>query len=222
MVSSRKAGFLGVATCVVFWLALLILGSLRPAYSQSINDISELGAIGTPNATLWNIVAFIVPGLCLAVVGRVIADSVKTSRARLGRLATWLLPLFGIGVAGQGLFPALMVNGVPVLTSWHTRTHLITSLISGLAWVVSVLLLISPMKRKSDWGRWYLINIVAVLLVIAGSFGRGGGLPDGLVQRIVDAIVFGWFFLMSIKLIRTGGSDLPPSSAHGIIRYRTP
>ena len=205
MVNSRNAGFLGGATCVVFWLALLILGSLRPAYSQSINDISELGAIGTPNAMLWNIVGFIIPGMCLAVVGRAIANSANTSRTRSAKLATWFLPVFGIGLAGQGLFPALMVNGVPVITSWHTRTHLIISIISGIAWVVGLLLLIRPMRRNSEWGRWYLINIAAVLLVIAGAFGRGGGLPDGLVQRIVDAIVFAWFVLMSIKLIQVGG-----------------
>jgi len=205
MINSRNAGFVGVGACVLFWLALVILGSLRPSYSQSINDISELRAIGTPNATPWNIVGFIIPGLCLAVVGRTIADSANAIRTKLRGLATWLLPLFGVGVAGQGVFPALLVNGVPVITSWHTRAHLIVSLISGIAWIVGVLLLISPMKRNSEWHRWYLLNIVAVLLVIVGSFGRGGGLPDGVVQRVVDAIVFAWFVLMSIKLIQVGG-----------------
>jgi hypothetical membrane protein len=205
MVNSRNAGFLGIGACVVFWLALFILGSLRPSYSQSTNNISELGAIGTPNATLWNIVGFIIPGLCLAIAGRTIADSANANRSRIAGLAAWLLPLFAVGVAGQGLFPALMVDGVPVITSWHTKAHLITSLISGLAWVLGVLLLIRPMKRKSEWGHWYLVNIIAVLLAIVGSFGRGGGLPDGLVQRVVDAIVFAWYVLTSIKLIQVGG-----------------
>jgi len=95
-----------------------------------------------------------------------------------------------------------MVNGVLVITSWHTRTHLIVSLISGFAWLIGVLLLIAPTRRNPEWGRWYLINIAAVLFAILGAFGRGGGLPDGLVQRVVDAIVFAWFVVMSIKLIR--------------------
>jgi hypothetical membrane protein len=202
MVNNRGAGILGIAGVVVFWVGMIILGSLRDSYSQSVNDISELGALGTPNATVWNVLGFIIPGFCLAVVGRAIADAINTNRARSGQVAAWLLPLFGLGVAGQGLFPALMVNGVPVITSWHTRTHLIVSLISGIAWLMGVLFLIAPMKRNSEWNRWYLINIAAVLLVIVGSFGRGGGLPDGLVQRVVDAIVFAWFVLMSIKLIQ--------------------
>ena len=101
-----------------------------------------------------------------------------------------------------------MVNGVPVITSWRTRTHLIISLISGFAWLIGVLLLIAPMRRNPEWSRWYLINIAAVLLAIVGSFGRGGGLPDGLVQRVVDAIVFAWFVVVSIKLIQVSGKSV--------------
>jgi hypothetical membrane protein len=202
MVNTRGAAILGIAGCFLFWVGMIILGSLRESYFQSVNDISELGAIGTPNAAVWNVVGFIVPGLFLIVVSRAIVDAIDAKRARSGRFAAWLLPLFGLGVAGQGLFPALMANGVPVIASWHTRTHLIVSLISGIAWLVSVLFLIVPMKRNSKWGRWYLINIAAVLLVIVGSLGRGGGMPDGLVQRAVDAVVFAWFVLMSIKLIQ--------------------
>ena len=207
MVKNRRAGILGIAGCVVFWAAMIIFGSLRPSYSQSLNDISELGAIGTPNAAAWNVVGFIIPGLCLAIAGMGVADAIGVKRTRSGRIAAWLLPLFGLGVAGQGLFPALMVNGAPVITSWHTRTHLIISLLSGLAWLAGTLFLIGPMMRNPKWNRWYLINIAAVLLVIIGSFGRGGSIPDGLIQRVVDGIVFAWFILVSIQLIRPRGTS---------------
>lgn len=206
MLNRRNAGILGVAACVVFWVALLILGALRPSYSQVANDISELGALGTRNAVVWNIVGFIVPGLCLALTSWRLTVVIDEERTRAGRLATWLLPLFGLGLAGQGFFPALMANGVPVITSWHTRVHAIVSIVSGIAWVAGVLLLVNPMKRSSQWRNWYPINIAAVVLVIFGSFARGEGLPDGLVQRIVDAIVLAWFVVMSVKLIRLGSA----------------
>jgi hypothetical membrane protein len=206
--NSRIAGFLGIAGCGIFWVGMLILGSLRESYSQAVNDISELGAIGTPNGVVWNVMGFIVPGLCLAIVGRAIVDMIDTKRGRSGRVAAWLLPLFGLGVAGQGLFPALMENGVPVITSWHTRTHLIISLISGFGWLIGVLLLIPAMRRNPEWDRWYLINIAAILLALIGSLGRGGGLPDGLVQRVVDAIVLAWFVAVSIKLTQASGRSV--------------
>jgi len=204
MANQRWAGILGIAGCAIFWVALIILGSLRASYSQSVNDISELGAIGTPNAAVWNVVGFIVPGLCLAVVGKAIVDTIDVHRSRWGRAATWLLPLFGLGVAGQGLFPAVMVDGAPVITSWHTRAHLIVSILSGIAWLFAVVLLIVPMRRRAEWRRWYPINVAAVLLVLVVSSGRGGALPDGVVQRVGDAIVFAWFVLMSIRLIWAG------------------
>ena len=37
---------------------------------------------------------------------------------------------------------------------------------------------------------------------LVGSFGRGGGLTDGLVKRIVDAVVFSWFLLMPVRLVQ--------------------
>ena len=76
--TSRIAGFLGIAGCVIFWVGMFILGSLRESYSHAVNDISELGAIGTPKAAVWNVVGFIVPGLCLAIVGRAIVDTIDT------------------------------------------------------------------------------------------------------------------------------------------------
>jgi len=202
MVNHRSAGIIGFAGCFIFWVGLFVFGGLRNSYSHLVNDISELGAIGTPNASAWNVLGFVIPGLCLAVAGRAIADAAGTNKTRSGRIAAWSLPLFGLGVAGQGVFPALMINGVPVITSWHTTAHLMISLISGLAWILAVLFLIAPMRRNSEWRRWYPINIAAVLLVIVGSFSRAGGLPDGLAQRAVDAIVFVWFILMSIRLIQ--------------------
>lgn len=204
MLNSRNAGLLGVAVCIIFWVAMLILGALRPSYSQLVNDISELGAIGTPNAIVWNIVGFIIPGLCLALVGERLALVIDRRRKRAASLARWLLFLFGLGIAGQGVFPAVMENGVPVITSWRTQAHLLVSVLSGLAWIAGLILLIAPMRRNPQWRNWYLVNVIAILVVIAGSFARGGRLPDGSIQRIVDAIVFAWFLLMSVRLIRIG------------------
>jgi hypothetical protein len=87
VVTIRHAGFLGIGACVVFWSAVPIFGALRPSYSHAANTISELGALGTPNATLWNLIGFIVPGLLLAVAGGTIAVSVGSKRSRTHTLA---------------------------------------------------------------------------------------------------------------------------------------
>jgi hypothetical membrane protein len=180
---------------------MFVLGALRPAYSQVTNYISELGAIGTPHAAAWNIAGFILPGVLLAFAGKAIGDSPRP-KSPMSRTAGWLLVLFGVSIAGQGLFPAVMQDTRLVVTSWHTTTHLLMSLLSGIAWVLALPLLIAPMRRDPRWRGWNVLNIVAVLLVVIGSAGLRGVVPEGLSQRITDALVFGWFIATSLKLLK--------------------
>jgi hypothetical membrane protein len=201
VVSTRTAALFGVFACVVIWPAMFVLGSLRPSYSQVTNYISELGAIGAPHAAAWNIVGFIIPGVLLAFAGKAVGNSPRP-KSLASRTAGWLLLLFGISVAGQGLFPAVMKDAQLVVTSWHTTTHLLMSLLSGIAWIVALLLLIVPMRRDPRWRGWYVLNVAAVLLVLIGSASLRGAVPDGLSQRIVDALVFGWFIATSLKLLQ--------------------
>jgi hypothetical membrane protein len=207
MIDRRTAGILGVIACILFWLAMLVLGALRPSYSHVVNAVSELGAIGTPRAVLWNIFGFIIPGLLLAIAGKAIVDSVSEDRPSM--MAGWLLPAFGLLIAAQGLLPAVMAGGEVITTSWLTRGHLIASLVSGVAWLVALLLLVGPMKRSSDWRGWHLFNIAAVVLVILLAFVVGGRLPGGLAQRLVDAVVFAWFLVLCVRLILLEGRREP-------------
>jgi hypothetical protein len=55
--------------CVIFWVGMLILGSLRESYSQAINDISE----------------------CLAVLGTAIANGTDRTQGRSGRVRYTIL-----------------------------------------------------------------------------------------------------------------------------------
>jgi hypothetical protein len=110
-----------------------------------------------------NIFGFIVPGLLLAIVGNAIARSISFASSRSGKIAQWILPLFGLTVAGQGFIPASMANGEPVVVSWHTRGHLIMSLVSGMAWIVAALCLAYPMTRSPDWRGLRFINLAAIV-----------------------------------------------------------
>jgi hypothetical membrane protein len=195
-------GFLGIAACVVFWAASFVLGALRPSYSHSLNTISELGARGTPNAIWWNVVGFIVPGLLLALAGGVIAQSIGRGQSKLRSLAGLLLVLSGLAIAGQGVLPADMTNGVADITSQYTRGHFISSLVAAATWSIGVLLLTGLMKRSPDWRSLRVVSIVLVLLALVAAFALRGTLPDGLAQRLGNAIFFAWFVLTSLKLMQ--------------------
>jgi hypothetical membrane protein len=204
----RQIGFLGVGAWILFWAASVVFGALRPSYSHVVNTISELGAVGTPHATAWNVLGFIVPGVLLAIVGATIARAANVQRSSSRTIATALLALSGLAVAGQGLMPAEMVNGVADVTSASTRGHFISSLISGAAWAVGALLLVTPMRTNSTWRGLHIVSVVLVVLTLVASFVLRGALPDGLAQRIGNAFFCGWFVLMSLKLVR-----LPPQVA---------
>ena len=61
-------------------------------------------------------------------------------------------------------------------------------------------------SASASRARACFFSAIAVLLVLAGSFSRAGGLPDGLAQRLVDAVVFAWLVVMCVKLIRNRSS----------------
>lgn len=215
MTNTRAVGFLGITACVVFWGASFVFGALRPSYSHAVNAISELGVRGTPNATMWNIVGFVVPGLLLALTGGVVAHAIDREKSWSGNLSRLLLVLAGLAIAGQGVIPAEMTNGVADITSPYTRGHFISSLVSGAAWAIGVLLLIGPMSRNPEWRRWRLVSLVLVVLAFVASFSVRGTLPDGLAQRLGNAIFSAWFVLMSLKLIqlRADGSPVKHQTA---------
>jgi hypothetical membrane protein len=197
----RLIGLLGIGAWVLFWAASAALAALRPSYSHVVNTISELGAVGTPHATAWNVLGFIVPGVLLAIVGAAIARTANLEPSLSRTLATVLLVLSGLAVAGQGVMPAEMVNGVADVTSTLTRGHFISSLISGATWLLGALLLVGPMKRNPDWRGLHIASAVLVVLTLVASLALRGTLPDGLAQRIGNAFVCVWFILMSLKLI---------------------
>ena len=127
-------------------------------------------------------------------------------------LSRLLLVLSGLAIAGQGVIPAEMTNGVADITSPYTRGHFISSLISGAAWAIGALLLLGPMKRSPEWHDWYIVTIVLVSLTLVASFALRGVLPDGLAQRVGNAsflILMSscmWFVLMSLKLMQLRGN----------------
>jgi hypothetical membrane protein len=213
MLNRRLIGFIGIGTWVWFWLVSFLLGALRPSYSPIVNTLSELGVRGTSNAILWNVFGFMVTGVLVAVTGRTIARAVNPKPSAARTVATILLVVVGLAVVGQGVMPADMSNGRADVTSPNTVAHFICSVLSGLAWIIGVLVLLGPMKRNHDWRGLWIVSLVLVLLTLVASFTLRGLMPDGLAQRTGNAIFCAWYVLMSLKLVRLSGSSTPASAS---------
>ena len=196
-----------------------MFGALRPSYSHVANTISELGAVGTPHAAAWNVLGFMLPGLLFAIVGATNARAANAEPSLSRTLATVLLVLSGLAVAGQGVMPAEMANGVADVASPSTRGHFISSLISAAAWAVGALLLVGPMRRNPRWRVLHIVAVVLVVLALGAAFILRGTLRDGLAQRIGNAFFCAWFVLMSLNLVRV---DPKPAEAKNSAGTRGP
>jgi hypothetical membrane protein len=186
---------------------MLVFAALRPSYSHSVNAVSELGAIGSPNALGWNLIGFVAPGLLLAIAGGAIAASISPKGWKSA--AFWLLVLSGLGFAGTGVFPAELRDGAVLVTSSTTRAHFIMSVVHGVAWVAAASLLFLPLSRSSSWRGWHLLDGVFLILILFAVFGLRGNVADAHIQRIAGAIYFAWIFAFCTRLLMLDRSRKP-------------
>jgi hypothetical membrane protein len=208
----RTAGYLGIAAAILSWGGMFVFGALRPDYSHAVNAVSELGALGAPNALWWNVIGFIIPGLLLSVAGGAVALAIHGRRT----LAFWLLVVSGLGFAGTGLSPAEVRDGIAVVTSPFTQGHFIASIVHGLTWIIATILLFRPMLRDPTWQRIAYVSLALALMATLASFALRGTVSDALVQRAAGGLYFAWVVVMSLRLVtrpREGGKPGPQWSA---------
>ncbi len=202
--NERVAGGIGITAFAIFWAALFAFGASRTDYSHFHKAVSELGVLGAPHASAWNLIGFIVPGLLLALFGTGLATAIDGRRGALW----WLLVLSGLCFAATGVVPGEMRNGSPIMESPLTLGHLLFSNLSPLLWAIASFYVICRVKKNPSWEPFKsLATVYAVVCVggfLLGIVGSAAipSLADmpGLVQRFCFAFYFGWFLIMSFHL----------------------
>jgi len=202
--NTRTAGLSGIAATILFWVALFGFGAAQTDYSHFTSAVSELGVLGVPNGTAWNVFGFIVPGIMLGVCGAGLASAVDGRRG----LLWWLLVLSGLAFAGTGVIPAEMLNGSPNLQSPFTLGHLVMSSLSGILWLAAALLFPRRAALNPSWNHVLPAGIALGLLAVTGFaaqiFAQVFPYLDarpGLAQRLTFATYFLWFFATSWYLL---------------------
>src|SRR5215510_15935279 len=92
----------GIAAPVLWVVALVYVGSLRPEYSHYRQYVSELAARGTPTQHLMQVVGFILPGLMVVAFGVLVGLSARTKLAGAGAA---LIIVGGVARIVAGVFP---------------------------------------------------------------------------------------------------------------------
>jgi len=195
----RTLALAGVVGPVLFTVLVILQGLLIPAYSHISLPISALEA--WPTGWIQRLNFWVVGFLTIAFA---YALHMGVQPARRGAMGVPLLVIGGIGILLAGLFPWVMVNGVPTETPLHVVGAITTFAGTGLGWLMFS-------RRMSADGQWRDLSTYTTatsiamlgLFIALGFFAIDDGTPlhpwAGLLQRVLCAV---WFTLLIVLAIR--------------------
>lgn len=217
----------GVVGPLLFVVVLLIEGATRPGYSAWRTDGSYL-ALSDQG---WEQIAnFLVSGvLC-------IGGAVGVARVwRTGRASVWgprLIGLFGLGLVAAGVFVTDPGGGYPLGApsngspqTWHGWVHGINGLLffnivlPAACFVLARRFAADPQHRRWATYSWLTGALILVISLpintIVVPFAEYFGLPvvDGLIQRVLIILGFGWVALIALHLLREQRAHQPGNKA---------
>lgn len=195
----RALPLAGPAASLAFTSSLVGFAAARSdGYSHARKAVSELGALGAPAASAFNLLGFVVPGAL--VIGLAVAILQRAPR-RTCRTGVVLLGLSGLSMALAGVFPVDM----GARASLTSTLHLIAASASGLLWC-SALFWLGPVLRRhlglhtlgrlTPWFGLFLVANVAWQAVWQST----GLVYPGWGQRIGFAGYFLWTFSVGVSL----------------------
>lgn len=175
----------GILSIVIFTLSIVVFGLLHEDFHFLNSYISELGAQGAPNALVFNLLAFVLPGLLLIHFGWYYGK--KLQDKALG----FLLGLYGLAF----VFTAIPVDSLNQDTP-YSRAHVTAICLALAAWLFGLAKLAAKNNIKASIKK--RANIAALLLVLFMATGSTDLWPMPITHRLVFSIVFGWTLLTSL------------------------
>ncbi|MET1025284.1 MAG: DUF998 domain-containing protein [Pseudoxanthomonas sp.] len=180
----------------LLWLgAVLGFGAALPGYSHWIHPVALLGAQGMPNAALFNLLGFILPGALCAMVGLGVRLRIPVKAGWPQRIGAQLMFLSALGLVAMGLFQLDPQQLRGTATQLHATAW-------GLWWATSLasaLLLATGLRGQPDWRALVLGGPILALAVVVFALVLPAVLADGLSQRISMLLWFGWCALAGIS-----------------------
>ena len=189
---ASRALLIAVAAAVLFVLALLLANAGVPEYSHLVHPVALRGTAGLPWAFAFNLLAFVLPGVLLAIAGVSLRNGL-IDRGWPARIGIVLAQLSALAFAAQGLLPLDPTDA----DSHASRLHVMTWMLWWIAFVPGALLLAVGARRGAGFALGSvaigaLVPIIAVLAPI--------GLWVGVAQRLAFALWFAWWLLAAWRL----------------------
>lgn len=208
------AGVLAVAAAVASMAMQLIAESARPDYDNASQLISELGERGTPDGALVSWAGFVPVGLLAIAFGLAACWALRADR----RLA-WGAALVGLG-AGIAYVVSAFARCEPGCPSSGDLAQTIHNTLGGaleyLGAAAGMLVFGLRARRLPAWHieAWISLLAVPVVLVLAGIIQQDSVADSrGVIQRVLEVVIFGWMVVIGNRLARDGAGVGPAATA---------
>jgi len=191
----------------IWFTLLVIVQGFQDGYSHVAMPISALTAWPAGWVQRFN---FCVTGILMVVFA--VGLHRRVAPSRFGAVGFALLALGGIGIVFAGIFPWVLVNGVPSETPAHVAAA-ITSFGSTSLGLMVFSRRLATDDRWSDLAPYTLFTgaTMAVLFVALGRFAIDDGTPlhpwAGLLQRVICAIWFTCVLVLASRFRRLEQGD---------------
>lgn len=198
----RNLALGGICGPLLFIIAVLTNAGLRSDYSHISNFISELGATGTPNASVMNVAGFLPLGLLIAALG--LALFLLLPKGKGLRIGSALVLVFGLGVILAGLFSCDV--GCPQEGSSTNMVHNRVSAIAFLSAIIGSGVLGFSFKNLSDWRALWLYSIITCVVSAGFLVAMVNSIEayayTGMWQRLLLLTLFIWFGTVGLRMYR--------------------
>lgn len=199
--TQRMLATSGVIGPILFTAVVVILALLRPEYSHISQPISDLGAVGAPNATIQD-ANFIVFGLLVLAFAYGLHKGIGDGKgSKIGPIAVAFFG--GFSAIGDGIFPLPM-----------EPFHTLLFLVGIIPFMVGTFVISRRLKQDTRWQGYRLYSlatgVIAVILFLVLLYGATTSLQIfGALQRLFLAPLFIWIEVMAIHLLRLSSQPHP-------------
>jgi hypothetical membrane protein len=189
-----------VAVCPLWFLTVyLLFSTLNSDFDHQSDPVSALGAIGEPLAPFWNFAGFVVPGLMIALFGRLFAVNFRASL--VASAAGTSIAISGLLLASAGIFPSRLGLFAP----GSSVAHEASGWGAAAAFLVGGLLFSWTLLTETRIG----IRALYPLILVVGTLAYQVIGPDQwwLGQRVGFACYFVWIGVVGHLVARLPASN---------------
>jgi len=204
-ISRKFLAICGIIAPIIFAIIVIIAGLLRPDYSHLTNFVSELGAVGAPNAIMQRI-NFVLVGIPIVAFTFGLHRGIGEGKGSI--IGPLLIAIFGLSAVVSGIFSTDPIQP----GSFSDIMHSMSSAIGSIAAILAFFIISERLEQDTLWRRYrYFSIVIAFVAIVVSVVGVGLlgvlGAP-GLAQRLFMAVLFLWIEVMAIRLFQISGQSL--------------